>query len=239
VVLAVVLVPAVPAVPAFPMPLAPSSHHRPWCSPFPPYKQLLMAVVRGVLCWQTWASFGYRVGSAATWWGNGSIPGGYPPPGVSQRPSYTVHHSYVVVVRTSSSFGPSFVVVRPSYVVVCCSYVVVRRSSSFVCHHRLYVVVVRSFVRHRMLFIVLRMLSYVVRTSSYTVCLRSYIVVRTLLYIVRRPSSFIRRPCGNVPRNILENSLLVKDKKDERYKKTRLGPKRLLSLFGPTFLPVD
>ena len=66
-----------------------------------------------------------------------------------------------------------------------------------------------------------------------------FVFVRTSSYIVRRPSSFVRRPCGNVPRNILENSLLVKDKKDERYKKTRLGPKRLLSSFGPTFLPVD
>jgi hypothetical protein len=48
VVLAVVLMPAVPAMPAFPMPLAPSSHHpHPWCSPFPPHKQLLMAAVRG------------------------------------------------------------------------------------------------------------------------------------------------------------------------------------------------
>jgi hypothetical protein len=47
VVMAVVLVPAVPAVPAFPMPLAPSSCHHPWCSPFPPHEQLLMAVVRG------------------------------------------------------------------------------------------------------------------------------------------------------------------------------------------------
>jgi hypothetical protein len=47
VVLAVVLVPAVPAVPAFPMPLAPSSRHHPWCSPFPPHEQLLVAVVRG------------------------------------------------------------------------------------------------------------------------------------------------------------------------------------------------
>jgi hypothetical protein len=29
------------------MPLAPSSHHRPWCSPFPPHEQLLVAVVQG------------------------------------------------------------------------------------------------------------------------------------------------------------------------------------------------
>jgi hypothetical protein len=192
-----------------------------------------------LLCWQTWASFGYRAGSAATWRGNGSIPGGYPPPGVSQHPSYAVHRSYVVVVHTSLSFGPSFVIVCPSYVVVRCSYVIVHCLSSFVCCRRSYVVVVRSFIRRRTLFVVLRMLSYVVRMSSYTVCLRSYVVVRMSSYIVRRPSSFVHHPCGNVPRNILENSLLVKDKKDERYKKTHLGPKRLLSLFGPTFLPVD
>jgi hypothetical protein len=114
------------------------------------------------------------------------------------------------IICMSSSFGPSFIVVHPSYVVVRCSYVVVRRSSSFVRRRRSYVVVVWSFIHRRTLFVVLRMLSYIVCTSS---------------YIVHRPLSFVRRPCGNVPRNILENSLLVKDKKDERYKKTRLGPK--------------
>jgi hypothetical protein len=174
-----------------------------------------------------------------TWQGNRSIPGRYPPPGVSQRPSYAVHRLYIVVVHMSSSFGPSFVVVHPLYVVIHCSYVVVRRSSSFVRRRRLYVVIIWSFVRRCTLFIVLRMLSYVICTSSYTVCLHSYVIVCMSSYIVRRPSSFIRRPCGNVPRNILENSLLVKDKKDERYKKTHLGPKQLLSSFGPTFLPVD
>jgi hypothetical protein len=178
-----------------------------------------------LLCWQTWASFGYRVGSAATWRGNGSIPGGYPPPGVSQHPSYAVHCLYVVVVHTSSSFGPLFIVVRPSYVVVRCLYVIVRHSSSFVCHRCSYVVIIWSFVHRCMLFVVLRMLSYVVRMSSYTICLHLYIVICTSSYILHRPSSFVCRPCGNVPRNILENSLLVKDKKDERYKKTRLGPK--------------
>jgi hypothetical protein len=75
-----------------------------------------------------------------------------------------------------------------------------------------------SFVRHCMPFVFVCML------SSFVCCC---------------PSSFVCRPCGNVPRNIVENSLLVKDKKDERYKKTRLGPKQLLSSFGPTFLPID
>jgi hypothetical protein len=193
-----------------------------------------------LLSWQTWASFGYRAGSAATWRGNGSIPGGYPPPGVSRRPSYAVHCSYVVVVCTSSSFSPSFVVVHCSYVVVChlssfvcrcCSYVVVRMSLSF---GPLYVVVhcSLSFVCCCTLF-VCRCLYVVVRCSYVIVC-------RSSLYVVvHRSSSFVRCPCGNVPRNIVENSLLVKDKKDERYKKTRLGPKRLLSSFGPAFLPID
>jgi hypothetical protein len=84
------------------------------------------------------------------------------------------------IVRTSSSFGPSFIVVRPSYIVVCCSYVIVRRSSSFVRCRCSYVVVVRSFVRRRMLFVVLHMLSYVVRTSSF--------ICRRTLFVVLRPS---------------------------------------------------
>jgi hypothetical protein len=192
-----------------------------------------------LLCWQTWASFGYRAGSAATWRGNGSIPGRYPPPGVSQRPSYAVHRSYVVVICTSSSFGPLFIVVR-------CSYVVVHRSSSFVRRRHSYVIRMSLFVCHCRL--VLCTLSYIVHCPLYVVVCCSYVVVRcsyvivrllSLYVVVHRSSSFVRCPCGNVPRNIVENSLLVKDKKDERYKKTRLGPKRLLSSFGPAFLPVD
>jgi hypothetical protein len=90
---------------------------------------------------------------------------------------------------------------------------------------RLYVIVVHMLSSFSPSYVVLHMLLYVVHTLSYTICLCSYVVVRTSSYIVRCPSSFIRHPRGNVPRNILENSLLVKDKKDERYKKTRLGPK--------------
>jgi hypothetical protein len=139
-----------------------------------------------LLCWQTWASFGYRAGSAVTWRGNGSIPGRHPPPGVSRRPSYAVHRSYVVVVCTSSSFGPSFVVVHRSSSFVCRrhSYVVVHMSL-FVCRCRL-VLCTSSYIIHCPLYIVVvRTLLYVVRMSSYAVrlCTLSYIV-RHPLYVV-------------------------------------------------------
>jgi hypothetical protein len=136
------------------------------------------------------------------------------------------------IVRTLSLFIRHHCSVLHSSSYILCMLLYVVRTLLYAIHLCLYVVVVQSFIRCRTLFVVLCMLSYIVRTSSYTVCLCLYIVVHPL-------SSFVHRPCGNVPRNILENSLLVKDKRDERYKKTRLGPKRLLSSFGPTFLPID
>jgi hypothetical protein len=165
------------------------------------------------------------------WWGNRSIPGGYPPPGVSQRPSYAVHRLYIIIIRSFVCRCTSFVRCCTLFVRCCC----------------LYVVVIQSFVHHRTLFIILCMLSYVVCMLSYVICTLSYTICLHLYVIIHCLSSFVRHPlyviichpCGNVPRNILENSLLVKDKKDERYKKTCLGPKQLLSLFGPAFLPVD
>jgi hypothetical protein len=160
-----------------------------------------------LLCWQTWASFGYRAGSVATWWGNGSIPGGCPPPGVSRCPSYAIHCSYVVVVCTSSSFGPSFVVVcrLSSFVRRCRSYVIVRMSLSF---GPLYVVVhcSLSFVHCRTLFI--HRCSYVVVCCLYVIIHCSYIVVRMSLYVVHTSSYavhlctlsyIVRRPSYVVP----------------------------------------
>jgi hypothetical protein len=105
------------------------------------------------------------------------------------------------IVRMLSSFGPSFVVVRPSYVVHMLLYAV---------HLHLYIIIIRMLSLFSPLYVVVRC------SLSFVCCCTSFI---------HRPSSFVCRPCGNVPRNILENSLLVKDKKDERYKKTRLGPK--------------
>jgi hypothetical protein len=140
-----------------------------------------------LLCWQTWVSFGYRAGLAVTWQGNRSIPGGYPPPGVSRRPSYAVHRSYIVVICTSSSFGPSFVVVRRSYV-RCTLFCL--RMLSFVCH-RLYVIVVWSFVRRRTLFIVLHTLLYVVRTLLFVCCCTLFVCHRMPFIFVRCRTSFV------------------------------------------------
>jgi hypothetical protein len=149
--------------------------------------------------------------------------------------------SYVVVHRCTL-----FIVCHSSYVVchmlfICYSYIV---CSLFVCHHTLfihhsYVIVRHSYASH------LCMSSYVIHLSSFIHC--SYIVIcHWSLYVVVCYSSFIiccssfiHCPCGNEPRNRVENSLLVTDKKNKRYKKTHPGPKRLLSSFGPTFLPVD
>jgi hypothetical protein len=149
------------------------------------------------------------------------------------------------IICTSSSFVPhrrlvlrslSYVVrCRHLYLIVVWSFVHCRmlfvhcRTFVFVCTLLLfvccclYVIVVWSFVRCRTSFIVLRT-SLFVRCR----CRCSYVIVRhsSLYVVVHRSSSFIRCPCGNVPRNIVENSLLVKDKKDERCKKPRLGPKR-------------
>jgi hypothetical protein len=133
------------------------------------------------------------------------------------------------------------------YVLRRLSYVVVPRSSLFVHCYHLYVVVCMSLlfgplyvVVHCSLFFICCCTLFVCH-CSYVIVHHSYIIVHHLsLYIVIHPSSsFICCPCGNVPRNIVENSLLVKDKKDERYKKTRLGPKQLLSSFGPAFLLID
>jgi hypothetical protein len=137
------------------------------------------------------------------------------------------------IVRTSLSF------VRHCRSVLCSSLYVLRTLSSIV-HTLLYAVRLHLYV------VIVHMLSlfgpsYVVVhcSLSFVCCCMSFVRHHTPFVFVRMSSYIVRRPCGNVPRNILENSLLVKDKKDERYKKTRLGPKQLLSLFGPTFLPVD
>jgi hypothetical protein len=151
-------------------------------------------------------------------WRHGRVMGAYLAGIPLQGSPSALHTPFIIRTSSSSLFSPSFVVICPSYVVIRCLYIVVCHSSLFVCCCHSYVVVIWSFVCRHTLFVVLRM-------SSYTVCLRSYVVVCTSSYILHHPSSFVRRPCGNVPRNILENSLLVKDKKDERYKKTRLGPK--------------
>jgi hypothetical protein len=125
------------------------------------------------------------------------------------------------IVCTSSLFVPhrrlvlrslSYVVRTLLYAVRLCLYiVVVCMSLSFgplyvVVHHSL------SFVRCCALF---------VRCCLYVVVRCSYVIIRcsSLYVVIHRLSSFVCCPCGNVPRNIVENSLLVKDKKDERYKK--------------------
>jgi hypothetical protein len=164
---------------------------------------------RVLLCWQMWASFSYR--AVAMWQSNRSIPGGYPPPGVSWHPSYTIHHSYIVVLHTSSSFSPLFVVVHPllSFIHCCMLFVHCCTPFVFVCHLYIIIVCMLLFVHHHCL--VLHSLSY--------------IVIHHLSLFVHCCSSFIHCLCGNVPRNIVENSLLVKDKKGKRYKKTCLGPK--------------
>jgi hypothetical protein len=137
----------------------------------------------------------------------------------------TLHTLFIVCML--SSFVPhccsvlrllSYVVRTLSYavrlclyvIVVCMSllfgplYIVIHHSLSFVCCHML-------FVRHCL---------YVVVRCSYVIIHHS-----SLYVVIHHSSSFVCCPCGNVPRNIVKNSLLVKDKKDERYKKTRLGPK--------------
>jgi hypothetical protein len=140
-----------------------------------------------LLCWQTWASFGYRAGSVVTWRGNGSIPGGYPPPGVSQRPSYAVHCSYIVVVRTSSSFSRS-VLRSLSYVLRMLSYVV--RTLSYIVRTSLYAVCLH-------LYVVVRMLSsfgpsyVVVRCSLSFVCCRTLFVRRHTPFVFVCTSSFV------------------------------------------------
>jgi hypothetical protein len=160
------------------------------------------------------------------------------------------------IIRTLSLFVPhhrsilrslSYVVCTLSYAVRLCLYVVIRRSSLFVRRHRLYVVVCMSLSFGPLYVVVHRSLSFIccctlfIHCCLYVVVCCLYIIVHCLsLYIVIHClSSFVCCPCGNVPRNIVENSLLVKDKKGERYKKTHLGPKRLLSSFGPAFLPID
>jgi hypothetical protein len=203
VVLAVVFMPAVLTVPAFPMPLAPSScHPHPWCSPFPPHEQLLVVAVQGAA---VLADMGVV-----------RLQGRYPPPGVSRCPSYVVHHMSFVH-RTSFVVCCLFVIHH--LFIVCLSYIVHILS---ICH--LYVVVYCSFVVCMLLYIV--HMPFVCR-PSYIVCTLSYAIrLHTLLYVLRCPSSFVCCHCGNKHRNIVENSLLVTDKKDKRYKKTCLGPKQ-------------
>jgi hypothetical protein len=162
-------------------------------------------------------------------WQHGGVTGAYLAGIPLQGSPSALHTLFIIHMSTLFVRHCCSVLHLLSYVLCMLSYIVCTLLYT-ICLH-LYVFVVRmlssvqSFVRCCMLFIVLRMLLYIVRTLSYTVCLCSYIIVHTSSYIVHCPLSFVRRSCGNVPRNILENSLLVKDKKDERYKKTHLGPK--------------
>jgi hypothetical protein len=151
-----------------------------------------------LLCWQMWASFGYRAGSAVTWQGNRSIPGGYPPPGVSRHPSYAVHCLYLIVIRSFVHCRTLFICCRMPFVFictllsfVCChSYVVVRMSLSF---GPLYVVVHCSlfFVHCCTLFIVLCTLFVCHRTPFVFVLCTLFVRHCTPFVFVRCHTLFI------------------------------------------------
>jgi hypothetical protein len=150
---------------------------------------------RVLLCWQTWASFGYRAGSMAMWQGNRSIPGGYPPPGVFQHPLYAVHCLYVIIVHTSSLFGPLFVVICPSssFVRCCMLLVFICVLLLFVCHH-LYIIICcslffvcccTSFIHHHILFIFIHTSLFICcHTPFIFICHHTSFVILHPLYIV-------------------------------------------------------
>jgi hypothetical protein len=108
----------------------------------------------------------------------------------------TLHMPFIVC--TSSSFGPSFIVVHCSYVVVrhsssfvrCCHSYVVIRMLSFVCCHS-YVIVVWSFVRCCTLFIVLCTLFVCHRTPFVFVLCTLFVRHCTPFVFVRCHTSFI------------------------------------------------
>jgi hypothetical protein len=121
--------------------------------------------------------------------------------------------------------------------------------SLYIVHCLLFIVCCLLFVVHHSF--VICMLSYIVIHHLFIICMLLYVVCMPVIFVHRHmlficyPSyvihhllSFVCCPCGNEPRNRVENSLLVTDKKDKRYKKLALGPNDDRSRLGPLSCPL-